>query len=223
MGNVGESDNLIVNSNWILKQGTDIYILKNDLELIISRGRFRDAITIGPVNTWGAGDHSVPVEFEADITKSVNWVNLNARGLDGSLTNLAYTLKMTSNTFTGTGSSATITPTISDGKLTGATISAGGTGYTSVLITVSGGTPTTAGKLIGIVSEGILTKVIVISEGEDYSTAPTGTVTEVSSPLEFSFNAEVGELSLKPSATEGRVKISATLTITDDAVHPIDA
>lgn len=223
MGNVGNPGTLIVNSNWILKQGTDIYILKNDLELSISRGRFRDAITIGPVNTFGAGDHSIPVEFEADLTKSVNWVNLNARGLDGALTNLPYTLEMLSKTFAGSGSSATITPTISNGKLTGATITNGGTGYTSVLITLSGGSPTTAGKMVGIISQGVLIKMIVISEGEGYSTAPSGTVTEVTSPLAFSFNAEVGDVSIKPSASEGRVKISATLFITDDAVLPIDA
>lgn len=220
MGNVGNADTLIVNSNWKLKQGDDIYILKNDLELSLSRSRFRDAITIGPVNTFGAGDHSVPIELEADITKSVNWVNLNARGLDGALTNLEYTLQMASKEFTGDGSGASITPTITDGKLTGATISSGGTEYTSVIITLSGGSPTTEGKMVGIISEGVLVKVIVISEGE-YSTAPTGTVTEVTTPFAFAFNAEVGDLSIKPSATEGRVKISATLIITDDSVHPV--
>jgi len=223
MGDVGKAGNLVVNSNWILKQGTDVYVLKNDLTLDVSRTRFRDAITNSPVNTFGAGDHSVPCEFEADITKSVNWVNLNAKDLDGFLPNLAYTLQMTSPTFTGTGSGAAVTVTISDGKITGGTITAGGTGYTSVLISLSGGSPTTAGKMVGIISQGVLVKVIVISEGAGYSSAPTDTITEVTSPLAFSFNAEVGEVSLSPSDTEGRVKINATLYVTDDAVLPIDA
>lgn len=223
MGNVGEPDNLVLNARWILKQGTDIYILKNNLTLDVSRTRFRDAITTGPVNTFGAGDHSVPCEFEADITKSVNWVNLNARGLDGFLTNLAYTIQMTSDDFTGIGSSATATASISDGEVIGVTVSAAGSDYTSVLITFSGGSPTNTAKAVGIISEGELVKVIVIDKGSDYSTTPTVTVTEVSSPLAFSFNAEVGDVSLSPSDTEGRVKINATLIITDDAVLPVDA
>ena len=223
MVSVGNPDNLIVSSNWILKQATDQYILKNTLELNISRGIFRDAIGFGPIFTFGAGDHSVPVTFEADIAKSVNWVNLNARGLDGFLTNLPYTLQLGSKSFTGTGAGATGVASVADGTLTGISISAGGTDYTSVLITLSGGSPTTEGKAVGIVSEGIVIDIIVIDPGTGYTSAPTVTVTEVTSPVAFAFNAEVSDVTLNQSDNEGRVKINATLIITDDAVLPVDA
>lgn len=224
MGNVGSADNLVVNSGWILKQGTDQYILKNTLTLDISRPRFRDAIETGPVNTFGAGDHTVPVEFEADITKAVNWVNLNVRDEDGFLTNLPYTLEMKSKSFTGTGASATVTvDTVVNGIIPSISVNAGGTGYTSVLITFTTSGSTTAARAVGIISEGIMTKVILLDGGEGYTSTPTATVTEVSSPLAFSFNAEVGDLSLAQTDSEGRLKINATLVITDDAILPVDA
>jgi len=223
MGNVGSPDNLIVSSNWILKQGTDQYILKNTISLDISRGRFRDAIEIGPVNTFGAGDHSVPVEFEADITKSVNWVNLNARDkVTGFLPNLPYTLTMQSKPFTPSGSLPTVTVSVTDGKITSTNISSPGSGLTSVILELSGGSPDIAGKIVGIVSEGELIQVIIIEQGEGYGSNPTVTEKEVTSPVAFAFNAEVGDVSINQSESEGRVKISATLTITDDAVLPID-
>jgi len=223
MGNAGNVDNIVINANWKLKQGTDVYILKNKLTLDLSRGRFRDAIEIGPVNTFGAGDHSVPVEFEADITKTVNWANLNARDENGFLTNLPYTLEMQSNPFTGTGAGATGTASESNGEITGINVTAGGTNYTSVLVSLSGGSPTVAAKAVGIVSQGIVIKIIVIDKGSGYSGTPTVTITEVSSPLAFAFNAELGDVSIEPSDNEGRIKIIGVLTITDDAVHPVDA
>jgi hypothetical protein len=223
MGNVGSPKNLIVSSNWILKQETDQYILKNTLELNISRGIFRDAISLGPTYTFGAGEHSVPITLDADITKSVNWVNLNARGLDGFVTNLPYTLQLGSKSFVGTGSSATATSSITDGVLTGITVSASGSNYTSVLITLSGGTPDVEGKAVGIVSKGEVIKIIVIDPGSGYDTTPTVTITEVTSPVAFSFNAEVSDVVLSQSDNEGRVKIDATLIITDDAVLPVSA
>jgi len=219
----GNPNNLVVNSNWILKQGTDRYILKNKLTLDLARGRFRDAIEVGPVNTFGAGDHSVPIEFEADITKSVNWANLNARDEAGFLTNLPYILQMASNEFTGIGAGATAIATEVDGEVIGISVSAPGSDYTSVLVTLSGGSPTVAAKAVGIISEGQLIKVIVIEKGNGYSSAPTVTITEVSSPVAFEFNAELGNVSLEPSDVEGRIKIIGTLIITDDAVHPVDA
>lgn len=223
MVNVGNPDNLIVNSNWILKQGTDQYILKNTLTLDISRNRFRDAIDTGPVNTFGAGDHSVPCTFEADITKSVNWVNLNARDqLTGFLPNMPYTLTMQSKNFTGVGSGASVSISISNGQIISANITSGGSGYTSIFLSLSGGSSTRAGKIVGIISEGILVKVIIIDKGEGYSSSPTVTETEVNSPLAFEFNAEVGDVSISPSDTEGRVKIDVTLFITDDTIHPVD-
>lgn len=220
--NQGNPDNLIINAKWILKQGTDKYILKNKLTLDVSRGRFRDAIEIGPVNTWGAGDHAVPVEFEADISKTVNWVNLNVRDEVGFLTNLPYTLEMASNPFTGIGSSATGTAIQSDGEITSISVSNPGSDYTSVLVTLSGGNPTIDAKAVGIISEGQLIKIIVIEKGSGYTSTPTVTITEVSSPVAFGFNAELGIVSVEPSDNEGRVKIIGVLTITDDAVHPID-
>jgi len=223
MGNVGDANNLVVNSGWILKQGTDQYILKNTLTLDISRPRFRDAIEIGPVNTFGAGDHSVPVEFEADITKGVNWVNLNTRDANGFLTNLPYTLEMKSKPFTGTGSGATGTVAITGGLLTTPAVTGAGSNYTSVLITITGITFTTAPKVIGIISEGSLIGLNIIDAGTGVSGTPVVVVTEVSSPLAFSFNAEVGDVSLAQSESEGRLKINATLIITDDAVLPVDA
>lgn len=219
----GSPDNLIINAKWILKQATDKYILKNKLTLDISRGRFMAAIETGPVNTWGAGDHSVPVEFEADISKTVNWVNLNARDESGFVTNLPYTLEMTSNPFTGIGSSAAATANESNGEITGITVTNQGTDYSSVLVTLSGGSPTVAAQAVGIVSEGKVIKIIVIQKGSGYSGTPTVTITEVTSPLAFGFNAELGNVSVEPSDNEGRVKIIGVLTITDDAVHPIDA
>jgi len=223
MVNQGNPENVIINAKWILKQGTDKYILKNKLTLDISRGRFRDAIEIGPLNTFGAGDHSVPVEFEADITKAVNWVNLNARDENGFLTNLPYTLEMASNPFSGAGASATATATVSDKEVTKVTVGNQGTKYTSVLVTFSGGTPDTTAKAVGIVSEGKVIKIIVIDKGSDYDSTPTVSITEVSSPVAFEFNAELGDVSIEPADNEGRIKITGTLTITDDAVHPVDA
>jgi len=223
VSNQGNSDNLVVNANWTLKQGTDKYILKNKLTLDLARTRFRDAIEVGPVNTFGAGDHSVPIEFEADITKTVNWANLNARDQNGFLTNLPYTLQMASNEFTGTGASAAATATETDGEVTSISLSNQGTNYTSVLVILSGGSPTIPAKAVGIVSEGKVIKIIVIDKGSGYSSAPTVTITEVSSPVAFAFNAELGEVSIEPSDVEGRVKIIGTLIITDDAVHPVDA
>lgn len=222
MTNQGNPDNLIVNAKWILKQGTDRYILKNKLTLDIARGRFRDAIEIGPVNTFGAGDHSVPIEFEADISKTVNWVNLNARDENGFLTNLPYTLQMTSNDFDGEGSSATGTAIVVDGEIEKINVSNQGTKYSSVLITLSGGSPDKEAKAVGIVSEGKVIKIIVIDKGSGFNSAPTVTITEVSSPLAFAFNAELGDVSVEPAGVENRIKIIGTLIITDDAVHPVD-
>jgi len=219
----GNPNNLVVNANWILKQGTDRYILKNKLTLDLVRTRFRDAIEVGPVNTFGAGDHSVPIEFEADITKSVNWANLNARDQNGFLTNLPYTLQLSSNEFTGTGAGATAIAVVVDGEVTSITVGVAGTNFTSVLVTLSGGNPTVAAKAVGIISEGKLIKVIVIDKGSGYTSTPTVTITEVSSPVAFDFNAELGDVSIEPSDVEGRVKIIGTLIITDDAVHPVDA
>jgi len=218
----GNPNNLIINKQWILKQGTDVYILKNKLTLDLARGRFREAIGIGPVNTFGAGDHSVPVEFEADISKTVNWVNLNVRDESGFVTNLPYTLEMTSNPFTGTGSGATGIATIANGEVTGISVNAAGSNYTSVLVTLTAGGFTVAAKAIGIVSQGLVTKFIVIQKGSGYTSAPTVSITEVSSPVAFGFNAELGNVSVEPSDNEGRVKIIGVLTVTDDAVHPID-
>lgn len=223
MGNVGNTNALIVNSNWILKQGTDQYILKNSITLNLSRSRFRDAIEIGPLNTFGAGDHTVSCVFEADITLASNWANLNARDqLTGLLPNLPYTLTMQSKSVTTSGVDAAVTLTITDGKISSASISNAGSGYTSVLLTVAVGTSTRIGKLAGIISDGELVEVVIIDTGEGYSTAPAVTATEVTSPFAFEFNAEVSDVEFSPSDNEGRVKINATLIITDDAVLPID-
>lgn len=226
MGNVGSPNNLIVSANWILKQGTDQYILKNQITLNISRPKFRDAIEIGPVNTFGAGDHTVPCVFEADITKSVNWVNLNARDQNtGSVTNLPYTLTMQSKDFTDGGTLPVVTVTITDGKISDTTISSPGADIEgSILLALSGGgSPSRVGKIVGIVSEGQLIQVIVIDQGDGYGSTPTVAESFVSSPVAFEFNAEVGSLSINPSDTEGRVKIDVELTVTDDAVLPVDA
>lgn len=225
MSSVGSADNLIVNSGWTLKQGTDLYILKNTLTLDISRPKFRDAIDIGPVNTFGAGDHSVPVEFEADISKAANWANLNARDqITGFLPNLPYTLTLTSKDFTDGGSTPTVTVSLTDGRISGTTISSPGSNIEgSVLLALSGGSPDRAGKLVGIVSEGALVQVIVIDKGEGYNSTPSVTETLASSPVAFSFNAEVSTVTFSQSDSDGRVKIDATLTVTDDAVLPIDA
>ncbi len=223
MGNVGNADNLVVSSGWILKQGTDQYILKNTLSLDISRPRFRDAIETGPVNTFGAGDHTIPVEFEADITKAVNWVNLNTRDENGFLTNLPYTLEMKSKSFTGTGASAAGTVAITNSQLTTPVVTTPGTGYTSVLITITGITSTIAPRVIGIISEGALVGLNIIDAGTNVAGTPVMVVTEVSSPLAFSFNAEVGDVSLAQAESENRLKINATLVITDDAILPVDA
>lgn len=224
MGSVGDPNQLIVNSQWILKQGTDEYILKNSITLDVGRPKFRDAIDIGPVNTFGAGEHSVVCTFEADITKSVNWVNLNARDqVTGFLPNLPYTLTMRSKDVTPSGTNPSVTVTVSDGKIDTTTIVSPGSNLTSVILSLSGGgTPTRLGKLIGIVSEGQLVKVIISDQGEGQSSAPTVTEDEVETPVAFAFNAEVSDVSLSPSDNEGRVKIDATLTITDDAVEPTD-
>ena len=223
MTNVGDPDTLIVNSNWILKQGTDQYILKNQLNLDISRPRFRDAIETGPVNTFGAGDHTVPCVFEADISKSVNWVNLNAKDqITGFLPNLPYTLTMQSKDFTDTGSLPTVTVSLSDGKISSATISSPGSGIQgSILLALSGGTPDRAGKIVGIVSQGVLVEVVIIDKGEGYNSTPSVTESFVTSPVAFSFNAEVGTVSITPSDTEGRVKLEVDLIVTDDAVLPV--
>lgn len=224
MGNVGNPNNLIVSSGWILKQGTDQYILKNTLTLDISRPKFREAIEIGPVNTFGAGDHSVPVTFEADITKSVNWVNLNARDqISGLLPNLPYTLTLQSKDVATSGTLPSVTVTITDGKISDTNISSPGSNLTSVLLTLSGGSPDRNGKLVGIISEGALVEVVIIDTGEGFGSTPTVTEAEVTNPVAFSFNAEVGTISLSQSENEGRVKIDATLIITDDAVFPVDA
>jgi len=224
MTNQGNPENIIINAKWILKQGTDRYILKNKLTLDISRTRFRDAIEIGPVNTFGAGDHSVPIELEADITKTVNWANLNARDENGFLTNLPYTLEMASNPFSGTGANAAASATVSDNEVTGVALSNQGSNYTSVLVTFTGGSPDTIAKAVGIVSEGKVIKIIVIDKGSGYSTTPTVSITEVSSPVAFAFNAELSDVSIEPlEGSEGRIKIVGTLIITDDAVHPVDA
>lgn len=224
MSSVGSPENLIVNSGWTLKQGTDLYILKNTLTLDISRPKFRDAIDIAPVNTFGAGDHSVPVEFEADISKAANWANLNARDQNtGFLPNLPYTLTLTSKSYTDPGTVPTVTVTITDGRISGTTISSPGSNIEgSVILALSGGTPDRAGKLVGIVSEGELIQVIVTDAGEGYDSTPTVTETLASSPLAFTFNAEVSTVSFSQSEAEGRVKIDATLTVTDDAVLPVD-
>lgn len=225
MGNAGSADNLIVNSGWILKQGTDTYILKNTLTLDISRPRFRDAIDIGPVNTFGAGDHSVPAEFEADISKAANWANLNARNqLTGFLPNLPYTLTMQSKPFTDGGSLPTVTVSLTDGKISSTNISAAGSNIEgSILLALSGGSPDRPGKIVGIVSEGSLIEVIVIDVGEGYGSTPSVTESFVTSPVAFAFNAEVSTVSFSQSESEGRLKIDAVLTITDDAVLPVDA
>ncbi len=224
MANAGSPDNLIVNSNWILKQGTDQYILKNQLTLDISRPRFRDAIETGPVNTFGAGDHTVPCIFEADIAKSVNWVNLNARDQNtGFLPNLPYTLTMQSKAFADGGTLPVVTVSLTDGKISGTTISSPGSNIEgSILLSLSGGSEVTPGKIVGIVSEGALIEVVVIDQGE-YGGTPSVTESFVSSPVAFAFNAEVGTVSITPSDTEGRVKIEVDLIVTDDAVLPVDA
>ena len=126
---------------------------------------------------------------------------------------------MASNTFTGTGASATGTTVITDQKLTKVNVNNLGTNYTSDLVTV-GGTHTTTPKVIGIVSEGKVVKYIVIDEGTGVMSASV-TVTEVTSTVSFEFNAELGTVSIEPSDNEGRIKIIGVLTITDDAVHPI--
>lgn len=225
MGNVGNSDALIVNSNWILKQGTDQYILKNNITLNLSRPRFRDAIEIGPTNTFGSGDHTVPCVFEADITLAPNWANLNARDqLTGFLPNLPYTLTMQSKAVATSGSAPAVSVIVNDGKITSTTIETAGSGLTSVLLSLSGGGDfSRVGKLVGIVSEGALVNVIVIDAGEGYESSPTVIESEVSSPFAFEFNAEVSDVEFSPSDNEGRVKINATLVITDDAVLPVNA
>lgn len=224
MGDVGNSDSLIVNSNWILKQGTDQYILKNSITLNLSRPRFRDAIEIGPVNTFGSGDHTVPCVFEADITLAPNWANLNARDqLTGFLPNLDYTLTMQSKSITASGTLPAVTVAITDGKISSTTISSAGSNLTSVLLSLSTSGSSRAGKIVGIVSEGALVEVVVIDVGEGYTSAPTVTEAEVTSPFAFEFNAEVSDVEFSPSDTEGRIKINATLVITDDAVLPVDA
>lgn len=192
MGNVGNQDNLIINGNWILKQGSDKYILKNKVSLNLARGRFNDAIEIGPVNSFGVGDHTVPVEFEADITKTVNWANLNARDENGKLVNLPYTLEMASAPFVGIGASATGTATQSDGEVTSIAVNDQGTNYTSVLITFDGGNPTISAKAIGIVSEGKVIKIIVIEKGSEYTSTPIISITEVSSPVAFGLMQNLG-------------------------------
>jgi len=224
MVDVGSPNNLVTNNGWILKQGTDQYILKNTLDLDISRPKFRDAITIGPTNTFGAGDHSVPVQFEADIAKSVNWVNLNARDqVTGFLVNLPYTLTMNSKSFTDGGTLPIVTVTVANGKIATTTIS--GTGNAnikgSIILALSGGGFSRAGKLVGVVSGEKLAHVIIIDAGEGYTSAPTVAETKVVSPVIFSFNAEVGSLTLSQSDSDGRVKIDAVLTVTDDVVIPI--
>lgn len=224
MTDKGSGSNLIVSSNWILKQGSDQYILKNDLQLNLSRPRFREAIDIGPVNSFGAGDHLVPVVFEADIAQSINWANLNARDLDGSLPVLDYSLQMSSASFTGSGAGAALgTVSISDGRVTGIAISSGGTGYTSIIITLTGGTSTTPAKAVAIVKAGVLTQVIIIDQGTGVTAVPTAALSEVTSPFTFSFNASVGDVSFSQSDNEGRVKINATLVVTDDAPLPVKA
>ena len=222
MINQGNPDNLIINANWTLRQSTDKYILKNKLSLDISRGRFREAIEIGPVNTFGAGDHTVPIEFEADITKTVNWVNLNVRDEDGFLTNLPYILQMASKDFNGDGTSASASATVVDGEVTKITINNQGSSYTSVLVKLSSGNPDTPAKAIGIVSEGKVIKVIVIDKGSGYTSTPSVSIDEVESPVAFAFNAELGEVSIEPAGVEDRIKIVGVLTVTDDAVHPVD-
>ena len=224
MVNVGDANALVVNSGWILKQGTDQYILKNTLTLDLARPRFRDAIDIGPVNTFGAGDHSIPVQFEADITLATNWANLNARDqLTGFLPNLAYTLTMKSKDVTTSGTLPEVDVTITDGKISATNISNGGSNLTSVILSLSTAGSTRPGKIVGVVSEGVLVEVIVIDTGDGFTSTPTVTESEVSSPFAFSFNAEVGNVSFSQSESEGRVKIDATLIITDDAVLPVDA
>ena len=200
MTNQGNPENLVVSSNWILKQGNDTYILKNDLTLDLSRTRFREAIDIGPVNTFGAGDHQVPVVFECDISKAPNWANLNARSQDGFLPNLPYTLQMTSKAFSGSGSSATATASVTDGEVVSIAVGAAGSNYSSVLITITGGSPDDTAKAVGIISEGVLSQVIVIDKGSGYGSTPSVTVTEVTSPFAFSFNAEVGSVTARIEA-----------------------
>ncbi len=226
MGNVGDPNQLIVSSNWILKQGEDQYILKNEMTLDVSRPKFRDAIEIGPVNTFGAGDHSVPCSFEADITKAVNWVNLNARDqVTGFLPNLPYTLTLQSKSVSVSANIPPLTVNITNEKITSVDIESGANNKnTSILLSLSDEGEDRPGKLAAIVSEGKLIQVVILDQGEGYNgSAPTVTSQQVTSPVAFAFNAEVSTVTISPSDTEGRVKIDVTLTITDDAVLPVDA
>lgn len=223
MTDVGDPNQLIVSSNWILKQGEDQYILKNEMTLDVSRPKFRDAIELGPINTFGAGDHSVVCTFEADITTAINWVNLNARDqVTGFLPNLPYTLTLQSKPITATGNVPNLTVSLTDEKISSVSISGSNNNLTSVLISLNDVGEDRPGKLAGIVSEKKLIQVTILDQGEGYGSTPTATVTKVDSPVSFAFNAEVSTVSISPSASEGRVKVDITLTITDDSVLPVE-
>ena len=75
------------------------------------------------------------------------------------------------------GSGATATATVAGGEVTGLTVGAGGTGYTTaplVALTGGGGTGATA---TATVSSGAVTSFTVTNPGSGYTTAPTVTLT----------------------------------------------
>lgn len=218
MVNKGDPDNIAVARSWILKQGTDEFILKNTASLDAIRAAFRTGTDSGPLYSFGGGDHKVPITFNADADMSANWVNMNARDLDGFLFELPFTLELSTKAGAPTGSGATGTIAESGGVLGSPTITAPGTSFSSAKVTLSGGSPSRAGKVVAIVSGGAIVKLITIDEGKGYSSSPTLTIAPVGNPIIFGFDAVIGDVSIGQDTPEGQVEISATLTITNDAV-----
>jgi hypothetical protein len=96
---VGDTTKLIINEQWLFGIGAtgsaEFYDLKNILSLRLSRPVTRRAILAGPSLTYGAGDHHIEIEIEADTVRLKSLLDLNKRDSSGKMTIKIFTLQST--------------------------------------------------------------------------------------------------------------------------------
>lgn len=97
--NVGDVTKLIINEKWQFGIGASgdsvFYDLKTILSLRLSRPVTRRGIKAGPSLTYGAGDHHVEVEIEADTGRIPELLALNTRNTNGAMPSKTFTLQST--------------------------------------------------------------------------------------------------------------------------------